>query len=808
MALGGRLICLALICAGLGTVSLATLPAASAAPTGGPTAIAVGPSGTSYVGFASGGRLTRLNPRGHAQGSVPLDQDDPVDGLFVTNAGQIWVDYGSSVSLLAPSGRVLTHFTHRSETSCSGSPAYRYGGITVGAGKVWVADRCDDTMSVYSPRGRLLATVDLPGRGHPRGITFGRAQGGRPDTVYVALPDSGRIVSYRADRIRNSSRPARSVTLRRPGGGVRPQPGGIAIDRFGQLTVADMANNAVYLVDTFHDYSVYRVLGHPPRAGREAGRLRSPSALAQYAQDGGSLSGNLFIADSGNRRVQRWNTSGWTYWVKQVRAGRGTGGSDDGGLTPGDDDDDDDPVGTTGPGNSKAPSVTGTATVGQTLTCNPGSWYSTGGPLAGTIRYTYRWVRGGTTIAGATGSTYTPVADDAGTSVGCVVTATDSAGATTKSSATVVVGGTTISGPVNVTRPTVSGTAMVGSTLTCAPGTWTGTALTYTYRWKRDGTTISGAVASTYEIVARDAGTTLTCVVTATNSLAAADAASAGTLVPVEDDGPVNTSPPTLSGAGTVGSALTCTTGSWSGSAADYAYQWTRDGAVIAHTVSSKYVLLNVDVGTAIGCTVTATNDEGEASASAAARTIASPSGSAPRNLTPVTVSGAPVTGQTLTCDPGTWSGSPTTVMPLWQRDGATVANGSWTYVVGGADSGAALQCVVVAGNVSGLGAARSRPAAADSCSGPTGVEINDGAAETTSTLVTLNLRAPRGTTTVHLSNDPSFASETVASFPAGCTYDWVLPSIPGLPLSWSVYVRYDSSATTYSDSIVVNVAG
>ena len=150
-------------------------------------------------------------------------------------------------------------------------------------------------------------------------------------------------------------------------------------------------------------------------------------------------------------------------------------------------------------------------------------------------------------------------------------------------------------------------------------------------------------------------------------------------------------------------------------------------------------------------------------------------------------------------------TGSPSTLLALWQRNGATVANGSWTYLVGADDTGAALRCVVVADNGWGSGAARSAPAAPDACVGATGVEVNGGAAETTSAFVTLTLRAPRGATTVRISNNPAFTGETVVAFPAGCTYDWVLPSIPGLALSWTVYVRYDGSGTTYTDSIVVN---
>jgi len=795
MALTGRLLWLALIAAGLGTASLATAETATAGtPADGPTAIAVGPAGASYVGFASGGRLLRLSPKGHRQGGVPLDQDGPVDGLFVNAAGQIWVDYGTSVSLLGPAGRVLRHFDHDPVRSCVGSPASRYGGIAAGGGRVWVADRCAGTMTVYTQGGRRIATVDLPGRDHPRGITYGAAQSGRGATVYVAMPDSGRIVSYRADRISSATRPWRTVAMRRPGGGVRPSPGGLAVDRRGQLTVADLANNALYLLDSNHDFNVYRTLGHPPRASRAAGRVNTPSAIAQYAQDGGSLSGNLFIADTGNRRVQRWNTSGWTYWATAVRAGRGTA----------------DPTPSGGvdraPVNSSAPSIVGSAAVGETLTCSAGAWYGAAGPPGETIRYTYGWRRGGTTIGGATAPTYVVTDADAGTSISCVVTATGLGGSTSAVSAAVVVGGTSlVAGPVNVTAPSVSGVAEIGGTLVCDPGTWTGVALTYSRQWHRDGAAIPAATAATYAVVAADAGATLTCVVSATNGGGRRDVASRGVFVsPARVAGPVNTALPTVTGSGSVGSAATCASGSWSGDGLTYRYSWSRDGVPIAYTASSKYVVLNADVGTLLGCTVTATNDHGLAVASSLPRAIAGPSGHAPANLLPPTISGDPVAGQTLTCDPGTWSGTPTTVVALWQRDGATVANGGWTYVVPA--GGGAIQCIVVADNGWGLGAARSAPATRDACAGPAGVEINGGAVETTSSFVSLTLRAPRGTTTVHLADNPGFAGETVTSFPVGCKLDWVLPSIPGLPLSWSVYVRYgDGTGATYSDSIVVN---
>ena len=72
--------------------------------------------------------------------------------------------------------------------------------------------------------------------------------------------------------------------------------------------------------------------------------------------------------------------------------------------------------------------------------------------------------------------------------------------------------------PVNTQTPAITGTAQVGQTLTCAPGTWNG-APTISYRWRANQTNIaSNATNSTYVPISAQVGKTLDCNVTATNA--------------------------------------------------------------------------------------------------------------------------------------------------------------------------------------------------------------------------------------------------------------------------------------------------
>lgn len=83
-----------------------------------------------------------------------------------------------------------------------------------------------------------------------------------------------------------------------------------------------------------------------------------------------------------------------------------------------------------------------------------------------------------------------------------------------------------------------------------------------------------------------------------------------------------NSTAPSISGSGRVGSILTSTPGTWSEPAPTLAYQWTRNGKPIAGAKDPTYQLAGGDAGTVIGLTVTAAKD-GFTPAAASSNTIA-----------------------------------------------------------------------------------------------------------------------------------------------------------------------------------------
>jgi hypothetical protein len=70
--------------------------------------------------------------------------------------------------------------------------------------------------------------------------------------------------------------------------------------------------------------------------------------------------------------------------------------------------------------------------------------------------------------------------------------------------------------PVNTTPPSIAGSAVHGSVLTCTPGVWVPPTATITRQWVRSPSTNVGTGALTYTTVVGDETFNITCVETAT----------------------------------------------------------------------------------------------------------------------------------------------------------------------------------------------------------------------------------------------------------------------------------------------------
>lgn len=259
------------------------------------------------------------------------------------------------------------------------------------------------------------------------------------------------------------------------------------------------------------------------------------------------------------------------------------------------------------PTNTVAPVISGSTSLGSTLSCTTGTWAGT----PNTFTYSYQWKRNGTNIGGATSSTYVTVVGDSTANITCVVTASNGVAPDgTATSNTLTMANYTPSISVN---PVISGSTSLGSTLTTTNGTWSNSPSTFTYQWFRGASPISGATNNTYVTVIADSSASITCQVSASNGLTSSPATSNALVM--ANYTPANTVAPVVSGTAVVGQTFTTTNGTWTNSPTSYTYQWYRGATLISGATSSTYVLVQADAGQNIKCTVTATNSAGSASA-------------------------------------------------------------------------------------------------------------------------------------------------------------------------------------------------
>ncbi|HWB36221.1 MAG TPA: hypothetical protein VHA75_09365, partial [Rugosimonospora sp.] len=269
--------------------------------------------------------------------------------------------------------------------------------------------------------------------------------------------------------------------------------------------------------------------------------------------------------------------------------------------------------------------------------------------------------------------------------------------------------------PVNTALPTISGPALVDSTLTANDGTWTPSAPnapTLTRQWFRcDGTgngcaAIPGATGTTYTLQfgsypsePTDFGHTFKVAVTGANLDGTATATSALTAKVQLPPPPAISTAPVLSANRKVGVAITATDGTYNPGATMFAYQWQRCDAAgtpascadIPGATGSSYTVQSADKGRTLRIGVLASNHGGSAPINYSTTALIPPD---PSNVTPpgiksgaTSVVGASVaTGDNLAASAGTWSANAGPYTPAtyrWQRCDASGTPASCTDIPG-----------------------------------------------------------------------------------------------------------------------------
>ena len=265
--------------------------------------------------------------------------------------------------------------------------------------------------------------------------------------------------------------------------------------------------------------------------------------------------------------------------------------------------------------------ISGTPTQGQTLTAA-----NTLADADGLGTITNQWKRAGSSISGATSTSYELVQADVGSAISVTASYTDGGG--TAESVT----STATSAVANVNDAptgsvTISGTATQGQTLTAANTLADADGLgTITNQWKRAGSSISGATSTSYELVQADVGSAISVTASYTDGAGTAESVTSTATSAVANVNDAPTGSVTISGTPTQGQTLTAShTLADADGLGTIAYGWRRSGTAIniPDPSSTTYTLVQADVGSAISVTASYTDQQGTAESVSSSATSA-----------------------------------------------------------------------------------------------------------------------------------------------------------------------------------------
>jgi len=258
-----------------------------------PTGIAVDASGNLYVADQGNNVIRKISPAGvvttlagtgqagSANGISTLATFNQPSGVAVDVAGNLYVlDYGNSLIRIIehPAGYSGAQFT-LVNTLATGL------GATTGIG----VDTLNNSTTVYASEGVFYQIEDVS----PSGLVT---------VVAGSVPGSNNGVGTAASF---------------------DQPQGLAVDASGNVYVADAGNNLIRMIGPFaivSTFAGYGGAGSNNGAGPLSAAFNHPMGVAV------DKAGNVYVADTGNNLIRKISTTGVVTWL----AGNGQSGSANG----------------------------------------------------------------------------------------------------------------------------------------------------------------------------------------------------------------------------------------------------------------------------------------------------------------------------------------------------------------------------------------------------------------------------------------------------------------------------------------------
>ncbi|MCU1481530.1 MAG: conserved secreted protein [Subtercola sp.] len=221
--------------------------------------------------------------------------------------------------------------------------------------------------------------------------------------------------------------------------------------------------------------------------------------------------------------------------------------------------------------------------------------------------------------------------------------------------------------------PTISGTAVLGATLSTSVNAWLPTPTSWKYQWMRGIVPIPNATQPTYVLTVADVGQKISVAGTGSKSGLSTLTKTSLPTAPVVQNLTVTPTPLVLPNIKypQVNTTLTVKTGVWGPGSVSFGYQWKKNGVAIGGATGASYLLAAGDLKSTITVTVTGSRPGFLSVAKTSSPTPKIVAGTLTNP--PVSVLGGQTVGSTLSATVGTWAVAPVSVKYAWLRNGVAI---------------------------------------------------------------------------------------------------------------------------------------